>query len=447
MNKIYVIGIGYRPLDKRSKDIIYNSEVILANDRLLEVFKEYDEYENIKDRIKIINNVYETMEFIRKQITEQKAKTPNSERQTHNLTLLASGDPMFFGIGRMIVNEFGKDNVEILPDLSSVQTAFSRIKEPWSEAFFMSLHGGPDPAKRRKLEYEIRDIPKLLETHIKIAVLTDKINNPSEIAKVLTLSLVSRLSSLIMYVCERLGCPDEKITEGSPREIAEKSFSHPNVVIIINRKALGVMRNELKKKTDYASRVTHHNLKFGLREEEFQHTKGMITKDEVRAVTIHKLRFSQEGVFWDIGAGSGSISIEAARLYPELKVFAVERDEGEIKNINENRKRFKAANVETIKGEAPEALKDMPAPDRVFIGGSGGRIGEIISCVGARMSRGIMVINAVKLETLNEAVQALKEAGYITEVSEVAVSRSKIINGGKHIKALNPIFIITGEKT
>jgi precorrin-6Y C5,15-methyltransferase (decarboxylating) len=225
MNKIWVIGIGYKPLDKRAKDIIYNSDVILASNRLFEVFKGYEEFKNVKDRVLVIDNVSETINFIRSRLS-------NSQGQ-NSITLLASGDPLFFGIGRILLREFGKDVLEIFPDLSSIQIAFARIKEPWDDAFLISLHGGPDPAKRRKLEYEIDDIPALLRKHKKIAILTDKENNPVKIAKALISSPPTPRSSLIMYVCERLGYPDEKITEGAPQDIAKMSFSDPNIVVLL----------------------------------------------------------------------------------------------------------------------------------------------------------------------------------------------------------------------
>ena len=138
MSKLYVIGIGYKPLDKRAREIIAGSQIILASKRLFEVFKGYEEYEAVKDKIQVINNVDETMKFIHSSLIT---------RHSSLITLLASGDPTFFGIGRRAVREFGKDAVEIIPDLSSIQIAFSRIKESWDDAFLMSLHGGPDPEK------------------------------------------------------------------------------------------------------------------------------------------------------------------------------------------------------------------------------------------------------------------------------------------------------------
>lgn len=228
MTKIYVIGIGYNPFDEKTREIVCNSEIILASYRLFEVFKRYEEFEIVKDKVMVIDNVNETINFIKLEL-----QTLNSEPRTI-ITLLASGDPMFFGIGRRIINEFGKERVEILPDLSSIQIAFSRIKEPWDDALLISLHGGPDPTKRRKLTYELKDIPLLLKKYKKIAILTDKENNPSEIAKVLHSSSVIQHMQLKMYVCERMGYPDEQVTEGASSEIEGMSFLTPNVVIIVH---------------------------------------------------------------------------------------------------------------------------------------------------------------------------------------------------------------------
>jgi precorrin-6Y C5,15-methyltransferase (decarboxylating) len=427
VNKIYVIGIGFRPLEKRAKDIVLQSEAVLANSRLLDVFKEYDEYESVKDKIIVHGSVYETLDYIGDNYKQQK------------ITLLAAGDPMFFGIGRLVIERFGKDDVEVFPDLSSLQVAFSKIRETSSGAYCVSFHGGPDPTKRRKLEYELKDIPALLGQYRKIGILTDKVNNPAVIAgEVLKLSGVScQPASLKIYVCEKLGYPDEKIIEGAPQEIAEMSFVHPNVVVIV-RKTNGNQGPEVRNQES--------EIILGLKESEIAHSKGLITKDEVRAVTLHKLRLTRRGVFWDIGAGSGSVSIEAAVVCPELKVIAIEKNRDRTGNINDNRVKFNTENVEIVMGEAPEILKDLPAPDRVFIGGSGGNIDAIINFVTERMNSGILVINAVTIDTLNEAVKSLEKNKFKIEISEVSISRSKMINRKRHMSALNPIFIVTGEK-
>lgn len=446
MSNICIIGIGYRPLDKKAKEALYKSDVTLANSRLLEVFKGYEEYGRVNDRIVVIDNVRETIDYIRAEVRKSK---PQVEDETsvlpdfRTICLLASGDPMFFGIGRVITEEFDKSIVEIYPDLSSIQVAFSRIKEAWNGAFLMSVHGGPDPSKRRRLEYAMNDIPLLLARHNKIAILTDNVNNPAKIAEVLNSKLQTPDSKFQMFVCERLCYPDEKIIKGMPEEIAGMSFTYPNVVIIVRKNESTEVQ---KSETSALPRFRTSGLFFGLKEDELQHSGGLITKDEARAVTIHKLRLPQKGVLWDIGAGSGSVSIESARLCPALEVYSIEKDEEQILNISANRSRFNAVNIQTVKGWAPDALKDLPTPDRVFIGGSGGRMDAIITMISEKMSSGVVGINATTIDTLNEAVRGLEKNNFIVDISEVSVSRSKMVGGKRHMSALNPVFIIKGER-
>jgi len=271
-----------------------------------------------------------------------------------------------------------------------------------------------------------------------MGVLTDRENNPRVIATILQsaigkppipeLSQEPGQSKIVMHVCERLGYPDEKITMGSPAEIAAASFSDPNVVIIMKDRGQGTSVN------------------FGLQEEDILHERGLITKDKVRAATLHKLRLPQHGVFWDVGAGSGSVSLEAALLCPRLRVIAVEKEKGRVDTIAANVRRFNARNVEIINGSAPDALTDLPAPDRVFIGGSSGCLGDIVSYVSGAMSSGIIVVNAASLETLHDALASLDENGFSVEVSEISVSRAKVVGGKRLMSALNPVFILRGEK-
>lgn len=410
--KIYVVGVGYKPLDEKARKILENSRFILAPTRVLEVFKRYDEFEKVRDKTTTVNDLGEMINLVRS----------NSDSQ---IVILSSGDPMFFGIGRRLVEEFGKDKVEIIPDLSSLQVAFSRIKESWDDALFLSLHG-----RRKRGGHSLEDIPELLERHHKIAILTDSENNPSAIARVILNTLpADQIASVRLYVCERLGYPDERITEGTPSEIAELAFSDPNVVLITRERSNGEAREKPS---------------FGLREDEIAHIRGMITKDEIRAVVIHKLRLPKEGVLWDVGAGSGSVSIEAARICPRLKVFAVEKDGEQVGIIRRNLVKFRTFNVEVVEGEAPEVLEGLPRPDRVFIGGNSGKLREILEVSSLKMGYGIIVVNAVTLETLEEAISELSRRGFEVEVSGISVSRSEVIGGRRYLKALNPVFIVRG---
>ncbi|MBF0328051.1 MAG: precorrin-6y C5,15-methyltransferase (decarboxylating) subunit CbiE [Nitrospirae bacterium] len=414
MSKIFIIGIGYKPLDQSAEKALSQAEVILASHRLLEVFERYDNYATVCSRIKVINNVDATIEYIRDNLAKR------------TICLLASGDPLFFGIGRRVLKEFGKDAVMLFPDLSSMQLAFSKIGEAWDDALLMSLHGGPDPEKRRRLKYEIADIPDLAAIHKKIGILTDKQNNPSVIASEL---IKSDTANMLMHVCEKLGYADERIISGTPAAIAAMSFAEPNVAILL--------KTSDEKAPQEFSRL-------GLDESELVHSKGLITKDEIRAVALHKLRLPQTGIFWDIGGGSGSVSIEASRLCPQLKIFTIEKDSEQVENISKNKLRYSGANIEIIRGEAPEALTTLPEPQRVFIGGAGKGLRSIIEFISKRMTRGILVLNATKIETLNDASTALRDFGFSMDVSQISVSRSKPIGDGNYLFAINPIFVIKG---
>lgn len=415
MGKIYLIGIGYRPLTEEGRKRLEAARVILASERLLTVFAGYAEYEKNKDKILVINNVEETLAFLADQLAGGD-KLP--------AVLLASGDPLFFGIGRLALDRFGANRVEILPDLSSIQAAFAGVKEPWDDALLISLHGGPFPQRRREFPYSPEDLPLMLRRHPKIAVLTDGVNNPAVIARALGYE-----NDVKIYVCQRLGYADQSILQGTPEEIAAKSFAEPNLVIV---------KREAKASRDDAG--------FGLTEDEIHHSRGLITKDEVRAVALHKLRLPARGTLWDIGAGSGAVAIEAARVCPGLRVFAVERDKEQLGHINQNKTRYLVANLVVVAGEAPEALFGLPVPDRVFIGGSGGRLTEIIALVAQRAAP-LVVINAATIESLNVALSSLEKEGYEVEVSEISVARARKIAGKRSFAALNPVFVITGQRT
>ncbi|UCD35610.1 MAG: precorrin-6y C5,15-methyltransferase (decarboxylating) subunit CbiE [Nitrospiraceae bacterium] len=223
MNKVSIVGIGFRPLDRGARAAVLGSDVVLANDRLREVFKGYEEYEAVKERIIVHGSVGEMLEYI------------DDHCRARKIALLAAGDPMFFGIGHEVVERTGRDSVEVFPDLSSIQVAFARTRETSNSALLISLHGGPDPGRRRKLEHEVHELPALLERHGKLAILTDRENSPSVIASEIAGHPASGPSqpAVKMYVCEKLGYADERVTEGRPEDFSGGDFEHPNVVIIV----------------------------------------------------------------------------------------------------------------------------------------------------------------------------------------------------------------------
>ena len=185
----------------------------------------------------------------------------------------------------------------------------------------------------------------------------------------------------------------------------------------------------------------------GIPDEEFATVKKLITKEEIRVVTLAKLKLRHDMVLWDIGAGSGSVAIEADHLLPNGRVLAVERNAQCRQFIKENLQRFNARNVTLVEGEAPACLDALPDPDRVFIGGSGGNLWEILDAVDARLpAEGRVVLNAVTLDTLTAANEFFENGGYQVEVTVVNISRTRPLTEYKMFEAYNPVYIVVGVK-
>jgi len=338
-----------------------------------------------------------------------------------DVAVLASGDPLFFGIGRTMIERFGPDRVRIYPALSAVQLACARFKVPWDDLTLLSLHGR-----------EPGSLAGRILTHGKVMLFTDHRNAPDRIAITLLEALEKhgdrkRIQQIRVRVAENLASADEKLTSGSLADIAGADFGPLNMMLIeqdLPEQSLPV---------------------FGLQEKEIIHSRGLVTKDEIRAVILHCLRLPEHGIFWDVGGGSGSISVEAARLSPGLDIYVVEKkDEGQ-ENIRNNIAHFNLYTIHLVAGEAPEQLSALPDPDRIFIGGSGGRLAEIIYHSADRLpAGGRLVASAVLKKTAEQAPELMAEKGLAVDVRTVSVTRNA--GQGQFEKILNPITIITGTK-
>ena len=337
--------------------------------------------------------------------------------------VLASGDPLFFGIGRRLFKEFGSERLLILPALSTMQEACARFHLPWDDMALVSLHG------RKTLH-----VPGLLLAREKTFAFTDRRNTPARLARQLVdyLKLIEAddlLAHCRVHVAENLGSAEERLFSGTLAEAARQNFAELNV-LIITRPSLAEENLPL----------------FGISEEEIAHSRGLITKDEVRAVTLHALRLPSTGVFWDLGAGSGSISVAAARMHPGLTVFAVDHKAEAFANVQRNIRQFGCYNIIPVQGEAPAVLSGLPDPDRVFIGGSGGRLAEIIGHAAHRLSsRGRMVVNGVIGQTVAEAPQCMTEHGLKVAMTRIQIERTTF-PASEPGKVLNPITVMTGCK-
>lgn len=400
MPKIYVVGMdGSGALSNEARRAFESAASIIVSPRLMDIARANDSFAPFIDKCIVLEHVTDTIAQIR--------------QAQDNIAVIATGDPLFFGIGRKILDEFADRKIEIIPALSSIQLACARVRIPWHDALFVSLHG---PSVRK---WKREDLSMLLETHSKLIILTGGENTPRAIAGQFD-------QSAVLYVLERLGYEDEAVIKGSPSEIAGRDFSSPNLMIALGPKSTSAV--------------------MGLSENEFRHERGLITKDEIRAVALHKLTLPREGVLWDIGAGSGSVSIEAKRIAPSLDIYAIEKDPSRAGDIRYNAHALKTSAVNIIEGLAPSALTTLPAPDRVFVGGSGGDLSEIISHVSDRMEHGVIVVTTILIENTNEALTALKSAGFEVDAVSISVSRAEPLEGKTYMKAMNTVFVITGRR-
>lgn len=339
---------------------------------------------------------------------------------TGDVAVLASGDPLFYGIGRTLIARFGPERIRIHPALSAVQLACARFRVPWDDLALISLHGRGDD-----------DIPGRVLRHRRAMLFTDNRTSPDRVAASLLAALEAcddreRIAALHLRVAENLGLADERLTGGSLHDIAARRFSPLNMVLI--------------EQPDQPEPPC-----FGLTEAEIQHSRGLITKDEVRAATLHRLRLPANGVFWDIGGGSGSVSLEAARLCPDLAIHTVEKKPEEQANIRANIRRFGAYTIHLVNGEAPEALTGLPTPDRIFIGGSGQRLEAIVEAAVDRLAEGgRIVVNAVLAHTETTALDCLHRLGLRVSASTLSVTRRPYPEGES--RSFNPITLITGDK-
>ncbi|MDY0267588.1 precorrin-6y C5,15-methyltransferase (decarboxylating) subunit CbiE [Trichloromonas sp.] len=402
MNKIYVIGAGvegHEGFSRRSLELISQASLLCGGERHLRLFPDF-----AGEKLVIDGNLAHLVERLNAR------KGP--------AVVLSSGDPLFFGIGRILLRNFNRDELEFVPNVSSVQYAFAKIKEPWDDAVFVSIQGRG-----------IRGAVDRIVANDKAAVLTDEVNTPAAIAA----ELIERgRDGYTAWLCENLGGVDERIRNLSLPDLLRVSSSPLNVLILIK---------------EYEGEGDDYMPTLGIPDEEFASIKKHITREEVRVVALAKLKLRHDMCLWDVGAGSGSVSIEADHLLPNGRIFAMERNEQSLAFIKQNLNKFHTRHITLVAGEAPDCFEDLPDPDRVFIGGSGGNLFRILEAVDARLpAEGRIVINAITLETLTAATEFFENAGYQVEVTTINVARTRPLTEYKMFEAYNPVYIIVGEK-
>jgi precorrin-6Y C5,15-methyltransferase (decarboxylating) len=334
-------------------------------------------------------------------------------------SVLLSGDPGFYSGARRLIPRFKERGwaVRVVSGVSSLVYFAGRLAVPWEDLKVVSLHG------RRG------DIVAAVAANSRTFFLTGQATGPAAICAVLKQAFLLKTlpAGLRVSVGERLSYPDERIRRGSPEELAEISFDPLSVVLVENP----------------APRPFRGNYSLG--DDAFIRGKVPMTKEEIRTVALSKLRLEPESIAWDIGAGTGSVSCEMALRAFRGRVYAVERNGEGVSLIAQNREKLGISNLELCQGTAPEALAALPPPDRVFIGGSSGQLDRILAFVVGRNPRVRLVITAVTLETLAEAVSLMKKYALPgTEFVQIAAARGTVIGEHTLMKALDPVYIISG---
>ncbi|MGP7817187.1 precorrin-6y C5,15-methyltransferase (decarboxylating) subunit CbiE [Niallia sp. 01092] len=373
---------------------IDESEVLVGGRRQLSFFADYE-----GDKVVIEGGLTSLVELL--------------QSETRSVVILASGDPLFYGIGSYLSS---KMSIEIYPYLSSVQLAFAKMGERWQDAYFTSVHGR-----------SMKGLAQRIDGKEKVAILTDVENSPNKIADYL---LSFGMTEFKAFVGENLGGENERCRWFNLEDMKGVEFSPLNVLV-------------LKKNAEGPS------WSIGIDDEEFiqrKPDKGLITKKEIRTLSISALRLKENSIVWDIGTCTGSVAIEAAKIAREGQIFAIEKNEADLENCQQNLAKFRV-DATVVHGKAPEKLDEFPDPDAVFIGGTAGGMDEILSiCCSRLKDKGRIVLNAVTIENLAEAAAVFKKQGFNTEITLAQISRSKPILNLTRFDALNPIYIIAAER-
>jgi len=411
---INVVGVGLDgaySLTPQVLKIVENSTILIGGDRHLSYFPNY---QGIKLKIHNLSNLMEEIK--------------GYQEKNKKIVFLATGDPLFFGIGRFLLEKFKADDLRFFPHFSCVQLAFNSLKIPYQDAKLISIHG-------REIDHLIKAIK--IGTK-KIAVLTDYENNSYEI-----INLYQQLKIPHKYdfwLCENLGGNNQKVSQiNLDGEYDLKNIASLNILILI------------KKETSKSPLNVDELPLMGIDDSlflSFEDRPGLMTKKEIRLMILGALSLQKNQVIWDIGAGTGSVAIEIARLTPDSQIYAIEKSAIALTLIEKNCQRFKVNNINIVGGLASKTISQLPSPDRVFMGGSGGELENILNIINDKINeKGQIAIALATLENLGEALNWFKKNQWQYQILQTQISRSLSIANMTRFNPLNPVYIISASKS
>jgi precorrin-6Y C5,15-methyltransferase (decarboxylating) len=409
--RIHIIGVGsdgLAGLTSRARDLLTSAEVVFGSEAVLALLPELG-----GERRPLAADLQEA--------TAQLGALLGKKR----IVVVAGGDPLFYGVARYLCERLGKEAFEVLPHVSSMQLAFARVKETWEEAYLTNLATHP-------LE-SVLDRIRIAET---VGLFTSEKEGPPEIARAL---LARGLDYFRMYVCENLGGPDERVTQGELLDLAEMDFDPLNVVVLV-------------RKPDRPDRPAQQPRfrTFGNPDDFFAQSRpksGLITQAEVRALALAQMALLPGSVVWDIGAGSGSVAIEAARLCDPGKVYAIEQDAADYHLILSNAETFGVRNLQAIHGTAPGVFAGLPHPDAIFAGGDGREVARLLEAAWQSLRPGgRMVVHVATVENLSATYAVLRRISHEVQALLVNVARGVEQLESLRFESLNPTFLLAVGK-
>jgi precorrin-6Y C5,15-methyltransferase (decarboxylating) len=340
-----------------------------------------------------------------------------------HVVILASGDPLLFGIGKYLQSEFG-DQVTCISGVSSLQGACELTGLSLQDAQLVSLHGRP-----------LNHLKRHLQPHRTLLILTDQNSHPQAIAKVL---VAANLGLSKIHVCERLGYEDQNQQQFIAQDLATNSTPFASLhVTVVHTLGIGhVMPN-------FPGIADAHFVTDG------ESGKGLLTKREVRLNILSLLQPAPQDIAWDIGAGCGGVAIEWALWNPQGQVYAIEHHDQRIACLEANKEAFGvSANLSVIQDKAPDCLKELPFPDKVFIGGSGGELSRIMQLAWQRLKPGGRLATSAVTEPSKAALRqfSLHVEQQPTDYLQVAISRHDTIAGQDLLRPALPVTLMCWHK-
>jgi precorrin-6B C5,15-methyltransferase / cobalt-precorrin-6B C5,C15-methyltransferase len=410
--RVHIIGVGadgLAGLTARAAELLRSADFVLGPEQALDLVP------GLKgERVRLGPDPHEAVAAVQ------------ARQGRGRVALIHVGDPLFYGVARYLCDRLGKDHFEVLPHVSSMQLAFARVKESWEDAYLTNLQNHP-----------LETVLDRVRTAEVVGLFPSESEGPPEIARAL---LGRGLDYFRMYVCENLGGPDERVTQGELADIAGMEFDPLNVVILVRKPG----------RPDRPATPKRWR-RFGNPDDAFaqsQPKNGLLTQAEVRAIALSRLAIEPGAVVWDIGAGSGSVAIEAAKLSEPGMVYAIEQDAADYHLILANAQMMGVRNVKAIHGIAPGVFTGLPAPDAVFVGAVGREVGHILGAIWGVLRRGgQLVVNVGSLESLTAVYAELKRLAGTVEVLLVHLSRGVEQMEALRFEAVNPTFVLHVGKT